>query len=63
MKGASAELCVATSSTPNTSSMTSRGRSHSFFLTLKNRHNSPRNDMPEPVYRNCLVDRLLIDPT
>jgi hypothetical protein len=53
MNGANAEPCVAISSTPNTSSMTKRGRSQSFFLTFKNWQNSLRNDMgsfQEPVY-------------
>jgi hypothetical protein len=53
MNGASAELCVAISSTPKTSSMMNRGKSQSFFLTLRNCQNSLRNDMSrfqEPVY-------------
>lgn len=53
MNGASAELCVAINSTPNTSSITNSGRSQSFFRTFRNCQNSPRNDMSgfqKPVY-------------
>ena len=62
MNGASAELWVAISSTPNTSSITNSGRSQNFFRTFRNSQNSLRNDMSgfqEPVYTEEAVFRTL----
>src|SRR5579864_8424600 len=62
MNGASAELCVAINSTPNTSSITKSGSSQSFFRTFRNCQNSLRNDMSafqEPVYTEEAVFRTL----